>query len=102
MVATITPQELKAKMDNKAEFLLLDVREPDEYEEYNLGGKLMPLGDLLVRLDELESWRDKDVVVHCRSGKRSEAACEVMAQMGFNQVHNLQGGVMGWIQAFGM
>lgn len=89
-------------MDNQAEFLLLDVREPDEYEEYNLGGKLMPLGDLLVRLDELESWRDKDVVVHCRSGKRSEAACEVMAQMGFSQVHNLQGGVMGWIQAFGM
>jgi rhodanese-related sulfurtransferase len=102
MVTTIAPQELKAKMDNKAEFLLLDVREPDEYEEYNLGGKLMPLGDLLVRLDELESWRDKDVVVHCRSGKRSEAACEVMAQMGFSQVHNLQGGVMGWIQAFGM
>lgn len=102
MVAVITPQELRSRMDNQAEFLLLDVREPDEYEEYNLGGKLMPLGDLLVRLDELESWRDKDVVVHCRSGKRSEAACEVMAQMGFSQVHNLQGGVMGWIQVFGM
>jgi rhodanese-related sulfurtransferase len=102
MVDTITPQELKAKLDNQAAFLLLDVREPDEYEEYNLGGKLIPLGDLLVRLDELDEWRDKDVVVHCRSGKRSEAACEVMAQMGFSRVHNLQGGAMGWIQAFGM
>jgi rhodanese-related sulfurtransferase len=100
MVYPISPQELREKLDSDAELLLLDVREPDEYEEFNLGGTLVSLGEFLSRLGEFEDWKNREVVVHCNSGKRSEAACAVMDQLGFTKISNLQGGVKAWLEVF--
>jgi rhodanese-related sulfurtransferase len=102
VVKTIHVEDLKELQSSNTEYLLLDVREPDEFDEFNLGGHLLPLGDLLSGLDEIESWKDRKLVVHCRSGKRSVAACEVLSQLGFNEVYNLEGGVMAWVERYGM
>ncbi len=101
MITGIDPQELKSKIDLGHDFLLIDIREPYEYEEFNIEGKLIPMGDLLTRIDELEHFREKEIVVHCRSGKRSSAACEVLNNMGFQNVINLNGGILAWINIFG-
>ncbi len=92
----ITVQELKVKMENKDDFLLIDVRENWEYEETNLGGKLIPLGELQGTIDDLDEWMEKEVVVHCKSGARSAAAKEFMIRNGFTNVRNLLGGIMAW------
>ena len=92
----ITVQELKQKLDNKEEFVFIDVREPHEYEEFNLGAKLIPLGNLLGALNDLEPFKDQEIVIHCRSGMRSGNAKDAMSQLGFTKVRNLLGGVLEW------
>lgn len=101
IIDTITVFELKEKMVNGDSFLLLDVREQDEYQEFNLNGKLIPLGDLESRLDELQSHKDSEIVVHCRSGKRSASAQYILQEAGFVDVKNLEGGALYWIEVFG-
>lgn len=95
MVPTITVSELKHMRDTKQDFVLLDVRREDEYHICDLGGVLIPLDSLATRLDELP--RDKTIIVHCRSGGRSRAAVEILQEAGFNDVHNLEGGIIAWI-----
>ncbi|MFV0607232.1 MAG: rhodanese-like domain-containing protein [Niabella sp.] len=98
---TITVQELKQKLDNAEQVNLIDCREPAEYEEYNIGGRLIPLGRFqAMDVDELDDLKDEEVIVHCRSGKRSAAACAVLDTMGFSKVYNLDGGVLAWKEAF--
>ncbi|MBL7829037.1 MAG: rhodanese-like domain-containing protein [Saprospiraceae bacterium] len=97
----ITVQELKQKLDAGENFLLLDVREPWEYEEFNLGGRLMPVNGLMNQMWELEDYKNQEIVVHCRSGARSGMAQALMTAQGFTNVRNLTGGVMAWIDAFG-
>lgn len=97
----ITVQELKQKIDNGEKINLIDCREPAEYEEYNIGGKLIPLGRFQnMDVDELENLKDEEVIVHCRSGKRSAAACGILDTMGFKNTKNLEGGVLAWKEAF--
>ncbi len=91
----ISVQELQALRQQQADFMLLDVREPQEYAEYHLGGYLIPLGQLADRLAELP--KDKHLVVHCKLGGRSQRACELLRAAGFTQVQNLTGGIMAWI-----
>ena len=67
----ISVQELKDRMDDGEELNLIDVREEHEYEDDNLGALLIPLGELPDRLDEIEDWKDQEVIVHCRSGARN-------------------------------
>ncbi len=93
----ITVEELKAKFDNKEEIILLDVREPIEHQSFNLGGTLIPLGHLINKIDDFEEFKDKEVIVYCRSGKRSATAKSFMIQKGFTNVRNLEGGVLDWI-----
>ena len=95
----ITPAELKKLLDNKEDFVLIDVREPYEYDEVNLNGKLIPMGDALDRSEEIP--RDKKVVLHCRSGKRSGQACLILDTMGFTNTKNLVGGMLAWEEKFG-
>lgn len=97
----ISVEDLKIKLDNKEEFIFLDVREPAEYQEFNLGAKLIPLGTLPAALGELEEYKDKEIIIHCRSGARSGNAKEFLAQMGFKNVRNVLGGVMKWQQLYG-
>ena len=93
-VPEITVEELKRKLDANEHVLVLDVREPHEYQICNLGGHLIPLGDLPNRLRELEPGRE--TVVHCRSGVRSAKAVFQLQRAGFSNVTNLQGGILAW------
>ncbi len=97
----ITVQELKQKLDSKQEFLFLDVREAYEYDEFNLGATLVPLGTVVTAIDDLEEYKEKEIVVHCRSGQRSAMAQQMFQQAGYKNVRNLEGGVLAWQEAFG-
>jgi len=89
----ITVQELKERIDNKEDIVLIDVREDWEYEEDNLGGKLIPLGTLPDNLDTLAPYKDQEVIIHCKSGGRSGQAKMYLAQQGFSKVRNVLGGI---------
>lgn len=96
----ITVAQLKEKMDNNEDFVLIDVREPYEAEAYNIGAKLIPLGSLGASLPDLADIKDKEIVVHCRSGARSASAKQIMEGAGFTKVRNLLGGMLAWQEAF--
>lgn len=80
--------------------VVLDVREPSEYESgHVLNAKLVPLGKLKERIGELEKYKDSPIVVVCRSGNRSGTACFILGKQGFSQAYNLAGGVQAWQKA---
>ncbi len=80
--------------------LLLDVREPQEYlAVHAVNAKLMPLGQVGARLQEIEAYKDKPVAVICRSGRRSAQAVSILQEAGFTQVVNVQGGTSAWVEA---
>ncbi|MBZ5720575.1 MAG: molybdopterin-synthase adenylyltransferase MoeB [Acidobacteriia bacterium] len=93
-VPEIQVEELKRRLDAGDDLFVLDVREPHEYQICNLGGHLIPLGDLPKRIHELDSSRE--IVAHCRSGVRSAKAVTFLQQAGFKKVHNLAGGILAW------
>jgi adenylyltransferase/sulfurtransferase len=93
-ISEITATELKARQDRGEKVFILDVREPHEYQICNLNGKLIPLGELPRRVNELDS--SVEMVVHCRSGKRSADAIHFLQTAGFKKLWNLKGGVLAW------
>jgi molybdopterin/thiamine biosynthesis adenylyltransferase/rhodanese-related sulfurtransferase len=93
-VPEISPRELKTRLDRGDDLFILDVREPHEFQICNLGGHLIPLGELSRRVNELDSSRE--IVAHCRSGKRSAEAVEFLRSAGFRKVLNLKGGILAW------
>ena len=93
-IPEITAREVKARQDHGEDLFILDVREPHEYQICNLKGKLIPLGELPRRVHELDSSRE--MVVHCRSGKRSAEAIQFLQKAGFKKLWNLKGGVLAW------
>jgi sulfur-carrier protein adenylyltransferase/sulfurtransferase len=94
-VPTITATELKARIDCQDNFVLIDVREPFEYEISRIpGSKLIPLGELPARLSELDS--ADDIVLHCKMGGRSAKALRILQEAGFRKLNNLQGGITAW------
>jgi adenylyltransferase/sulfurtransferase len=91
----IEPTEVKAKMDRGDQFVLIDVREPHEYQICSIpNAKLIPLGDLPKRVNELNS--ADEIVAHCKSGMRSAKAVEFLKQAGFKKVRNMKGGILAW------
>ncbi|MES2780376.1 MAG: rhodanese-like domain-containing protein [Bacteroidota bacterium] len=92
----ITCQELKERMDKGEKLTIIDVREVHEYEEFNIGAELIPLGEIPFRLDELSHLKNEEVIVHCRSGARSGNAKMFMTESGFTNVRNLIGGMLEW------
>ena len=98
----ITGQELKERLDQGEPINLIDCREPFEYEEYNIGAKLIPLGDIQNQhWNGLSDLKDQEVIIHCRSGKRSETACLFLEAHGFAKTVNVAGGILAWKDAFG-
>jgi rhodanese-related sulfurtransferase len=97
----ISVTELQQKLHSGESFVFIDVREPYEYEEFNLGAQLMPLGEVMNRAWELEEHKNHEIVVHCRSGKRSGMAQQMLQAAGFTNVRNVEGGVLAWIDTFG-
>lgn len=90
----MTPQELKARLEAGTPPFIVDVREPEEFEICNIGGKLIPLSDLPSRYQELNP--EAEVVVLCHHGVRSAHAVGFLRQMGFTNTHNLSGGIDRW------
>jgi rhodanese-related sulfurtransferase len=93
---TITATELKQRLAAGENLHILDVREPHEYEAQNMGGTLIPLGQLMTGADEIEEWKTEEIIVHCRSGVRSMQACMLLEQMGFTNCKNLEGGIIAF------
>lgn len=96
----ITVEELKERRDKGENLNVIDVREQYEYDEYNIGGRLIPLGNLPAGIDDLEELKNEEIIIHCRSGARSAAAKALLEQNGFTKVRNLLGGVMDWQAKF--
>jgi len=96
----ITVEDLKQKLEKKDDFLLIDVREEWEYDEFNIGGTLIPLGTIQGTIDDYDEWMEKEVVVHCKAGMRSAAAQQYMVSQGFTNVKNLVGGMLAWKAKF--
>ncbi|MCP9236917.1 rhodanese-like domain-containing protein [Lewinella sp. JB7] len=92
-----TVEELKQReTDGKNDYVLLDVREDYERAEFNVGGIHVPLGQLSMSMDKLTPYRDQEIIVYCRSGKRSAMAQELLRQCGFKNVRNLEGGMLAY------
>ena len=94
---TITVEELKAKLDAGESIHLVDVREPPEHADFNIGGLLLPLGKVqTMQVDEIEDFKEEPVYVYCRSGNRSGQACLILDTMGFKNTINVTGGMLAW------
>ncbi len=94
---TITVEELKAKLDAGENLHLVDVREPHENAEFNIGGLLLPLGKVqTMQVDDIEDLKNETVYVYCRSGNRSGQACLILETMGYTNVINVAGGMLAW------
>jgi adenylyltransferase/sulfurtransferase len=96
-VREISASELAALRARGEDFLLLDVRNPDEWRRARIeGAQLVPLGELESRLAELSDWKERRVIAHCHHGARSARACELLAAAGFTDLTNLVGGIDAW------
>lgn len=99
---TITAEALKARIDAGEQINIIDVREPHENADFNIGGTLIPLGHIQsMMVDEIEDLKDQELIVYCRSGNRSGQACMILETMGFTNTVNLVGGMMNWEANFG-
>ncbi len=94
-IKSVTVHELKKMMDDKKDYQLIDCREPDEYEFCNIGGKLIPMGQIIKNIEKIS--RDKTVIMQCRSGIRSaQVISALQLQYGFTNLFNLTGGILAW------
>ncbi|TXT33484.1 MAG: rhodanese domain-containing protein [Chitinophagaceae bacterium] len=99
---TITVEELKAKLDAGEKINLVDVREPHEHQAFNIGGRLLPLGQIqTMQVDEIEDLKEVPVYVYCRSGNRSGQACLILDTAGFKNTINVTGGMLAWEERIG-
>jgi rhodanese-related sulfurtransferase len=97
----ISAIELKKLIDDKADFQLIDVREEHEFDEVNINGLLIPMGEAMERANEI--LKDKQVVIHCRSGKRSATVINALeSQHGYTNLYNLKGGILAYIDEVGL
>ncbi len=95
-MADITAIELKERIERKEQITLIDVREPHEHEEFNIGGENLPLGGIMEWSEDLQMPSDTEIVVYCRSGNRSSMAKSLLTSKGYSSVHNLTGGILAW------
>lgn len=99
---TITPEEVRTRLDAGEKLNLVDVREPSENAAFNIGGILCPLGKIKdFDIDELEALKGQEVILYCRSGNRSGQATMMLETMGFSNPKNLVGGMLAWQEKFG-
>ena len=98
----ITVEELKKRLDAGEKLHIVDVREPHEKAEFDIGGVLIPLGQIQsMQIDEIEDLKEKEVILYCRSGNRSGQACMFLDAMGFKNTRNLVGGMLAWQEKVG-
>jgi len=93
----ITVEEVKSRIGAGEALHLIDVREPFEHSEFNIGGILYPLGKVqTMQVEELENLRNEELIIYCRSGNRSAQACMTLDMLGFSNTKNLVGGMLAW------
>ncbi len=98
---TITVEEVKARLDAGEKLNIVDVREPHENAEFNIGGPLIPLGKIqAMQIEDLEDYKDEELIIYCRSGNRSGQACMILDAAGFKNTKNLVGGMLDWQAKF--
>ena len=98
----ITVEELKARIDTGEQLNIVDVREPNEHAEFNIGGTLIPLGRIKnMETDEIDSLKEQELIIYCRSGNRSGQACLILETMGFTNTKNVAGGMLAWQDKIG-
>ena len=97
---SITVSAFKEKIENKEDFQLIDVREPDEHSEFNIGGELIPLNEIVQQVEKIAT--DKPVIIYCRKGIRSQIAIQrLQEKFPFTNLINLIGGTEAWKKQFG-
>jgi rhodanese-related sulfurtransferase len=95
-------EEMKALLDKGEPIHLVDVREPHEHADFNIGGLLLPLGQVqTLQIEPLEDWKQEPVYFYCRSGNRSGQACMMLESLGFTNVINVTGGMLAWQERIG-
>ena len=100
-MTNITPEEVKQRLDAGQTLNLIDVREPYENAEFNIGGILFPLGKIQsMQIEDIEKLRGDEVIFYCRSGNRSGIAAMILDQVGFTDTKNLVGGMLAWQEKF--
>jgi rhodanese-related sulfurtransferase len=101
-MTNISAEEVRQKIESGEKVNLVDVREPDERTAYNIGGIFLPLGNILsMQTDEIDELKNEELIFYCRSGKRSMQAAMMLESMGFTNVKNLTGGMLGWQEKYG-
>lgn len=96
MIKEISVTELKQMRDNNEDFQLIDVREQHEADICEIGGELIPMGDVMDNVDKIA--KTKKVIVHCKSGRRSAAVIQSLeTQHKFTNLYNLKGGILAWV-----
>lgn len=92
-----TVAAVKERLDNGEELYIIDVREMGEYQDDNIGALLVPLSEIRnFEADAIEDYKENEIIIHCKSGKRSMEAAMILEQMGFKNLVNLDGGIMEW------
>lgn len=98
----INVDDLKVRIDAGEKLNILDVREDIERTDFNIGGTHLRLGRIQeMAIDDIEDLKDQEVIVYCRSGNRSQVACNILEQMGFKNTVNVTGGMLDWMEKFG-
>ena len=98
---TITAEEIKVRLDAGEKLNLVDVREPAEHAEFNIGGTLVPLGKIqTMQTEDIDELKNEEVICYCRSGQRSMQATLMLQTFGFTNVKNLVGGMLGWREKY--
>ena len=96
---SISPSELKQKLENREDFQLIDVREPDEHAAFHIGGELIPMGEITKNIDRID--KHKPVIIYCRKGIRSQLAIQrLLEKFPYRNLINLIGGTEAWRKQF--
>jgi rhodanese-related sulfurtransferase len=97
----ISVEQVKKRIDEGEKLNFVDVRESSENAEYNIGGILLPIGNIQsMQFEELEDLKEEEIIFYCRSGNRSGQACLILEMAGFKNVKNLTGGMLAWKEKF--
>lgn len=100
-MTNITPEEVKKRLDAGEQLHLIDVREPQENADFNIGGTLLPLGKIQsMQTEQIDNLKNDEVILYCRSGNRSGIAAMTLDAMGFTNTKNLTGGMLAWRDKF--
>ena len=101
-MTNITVEEIHDRLASGENLILVDVREPYENAEFAIGGILLPLGQIqMMQIDDIEQFKNEEVICYCRSGQRSMMAAMMLETFGFTDVKNLSGGILKWKERYG-